>query len=63
MVLLPQFAVLTKIKLVHNMVQLRNLLKIIVIFFIHNTQNVSSTDYILVTAKSSYIIQTLRIFL
>jgi len=40
---------LTKIKLVQNMVQLRNLLKIIFIIFIHKTQNFSSTDYLLVT--------------
>jgi hypothetical protein len=54
---------LTKIKLMQTMVQLRKLLKIIVILFIHKTQNFSSTDYLLVTVLSSYIIQTFRIFL
>jgi hypothetical protein len=54
---------ITKIKLVQNMAQLRNLLRIIVILFIHKTQHFSSTDYLLVTALSSYIIKIFQIFL
>ena len=54
---------LTKIKLERNMMQLRNVLKIFVILFIHKTQNFSSTEYLLVTAQSIYITQTFRIFL
>jgi len=54
---------LTKIKLAQNMAQLRNLLKIIVILFIHKRQNFSSTDYLLVTVLSIYVIRIFRIFL